>query len=58
MNVFRVTSPGKADYTNWLAGNAYVAWTFFGDQATEMVARSMLESRFPDREVHMLDAST
>ncbi len=43
---------------NWLVGNGFVAAMSSGNEATDTVLRSQLESLFPGRDVHMLDAST
>jgi len=43
---------------NWLVGNAFDAGMLFDDQATDEVAKSLLEFLFPERVVHMLDACT
>jgi agmatine deiminase len=58
LKVVRIPCPGETDYMNWFVGNGFVAGMLFGDQAADAIARSMLESLFPDRVVHMLDAST
>jgi len=58
LDVVRIPCPGKTDYMNWLVGNGFVAGMAFGEKAADAVAKSMLKSLFPGRDIHMLDAST
>lgn len=43
---------------NWLVGNGFVAAMASGNAGTDAELRSLLESLFPGRDVHMIDAST
>ena len=42
---------------NWLVGNGFVAAMSSGDSAEDANLRGLLESWFPGRDVHMIDAS-
>ena len=58
LEVVRIPCPGQTDYMNWLVGNGFIAAMTFGDQKADGAAKAVLESLFPDRELHMIDAST
>jgi agmatine deiminase len=58
LEVVRIPQPGGTDYMNWLVGNGYVAGMAFGDANADAAAQAVLESLFPGRDVHMLDAAT
>jgi agmatine deiminase len=58
LNVVRIPCPGETNYMNWLVGNGFVLGMSFREKAADAIAKSMLESLFPGRDVHMLDAST
>ncbi len=58
LEVVRIPCPGETDYMNWLVGNGFVAAMSFDDADADAEAKAVIESLFPDRDVHMLDAST
>ena len=58
LDVVRIPCPGQTDYMNWLVGNGFVAAMTFGNENADAAALAQLESLFPGRDVHMLDAST
>jgi agmatine deiminase len=58
LTVVRIPGPGDTDYMNWLEGNGFVAGMRFGDAEADTAAQALLESLFPDRDVHMIDATT
>ena len=43
---------------NWLVGNGFVLGMLFGDDEADAAAEAQLGNLFPDREIHMIDAST
>ncbi|MEM8932838.1 MAG: agmatine deiminase family protein, partial [Acidobacteriota bacterium] len=43
---------------NWLVGNGFVAAMSSGDTATDATLRGLLEQWFPNRDIHLIDAST
>ena len=58
LEVVRIPCPGETDYMNWLVGNGFVAAMAFGNADADTTAKSQLESLFPGRDVHMIDANT
>lgn len=58
LEVVRIPSPGDTDYMNWLVGNGFVAGMAFGDADADAAAQAQLETLFPGRDVHMIDANT
>ncbi len=42
---------------NWLVGNGFVAAMSNGDTTTDAQATALLESLFPERDIHMIDGS-
>jgi agmatine deiminase len=56
LEVVRVPCPGDTDYMNWLVGDGFVAAMAFGDADADAAAQAALESLFPGRDVHMIDA--
>ncbi len=57
LKVVRIPCPGKTDYMNCLVCNGFVAGMIFGEKAADAVVKSIFESLFPSRNVHMLYAS-
>ena len=58
LEVVRIPCPGEADYMNWLVGNGFVAVMAFGDLESDAGAQTALESLFPGRDVHLIDANS
>ncbi len=58
LDVVRIPCPGQTDYMNWLVGNGYVAAMTFDNPGADAAAQAQLESLFPGRDVHLIDAST
>ena len=58
LEVVRIPGPGDTDYMNWLEGNGFVAGMRFGEPEADGAAQALLESLFPGRDVHMIDANT
>ena len=43
------------NYMNWLVGNGFVIVPGFGNQSTDVAAKSRIESYFPDRDVYLIE---
>ena len=43
------------NYMNWLVGNGFVIVPGFGNPATDVRAKSRIESYFPNRDVHLIE---
>jgi len=58
LEVVRIPCPASTDYMNWLVGNGFVAAMTFGIPDADAEAQALLQTLFPGRDVHMIDAST
>ena len=43
------------NYMNWLVGNGFVIVPGFGNPKTDIMAKSRIESYFPDRDVYLIE---
>ena len=58
LEVVRVPAPGETDYMNWLVGDGFVVGMAFGDAEADANAGAILSDHLPDRDLHMIDATS
>ena len=58
LEVVRVPAPGETDYMNWLVGDGFVVGMAFGDAEADANAGAILSDQLPDRDLHMIDATS